>query len=74
LLKKRRIFNSSSIDVRVYFWTKDFREAAAIKSDVIIAVTTVFRENNIKIPFPQQEIYVQQQTAGPTAKRDRENI
>lgn len=52
-------FGSSSIELKVYFWVRDFREAAMIKSDMIVAIAVLFRTNNIKIPFPQQEIRLQ---------------
>jgi len=57
-------FNSSSIDVKVYFWTRDFRDALAIKSDVIIAVNTSFKQNHVKIPFPQQDVYIKTDSDG----------
>jgi potassium efflux system protein len=50
-------FNTSSIDVRVLFWTKHLREAHATRSDLIMAITSVFRANGIVIPFPQQDVY-----------------
>jgi len=52
-------FGSSSIELKLYFWVRDFREAATVKSDIIVAVATMFNENKIKIPFPQQEIRLQ---------------
>ncbi|MES2653255.1 MAG: mechanosensitive ion channel domain-containing protein [Bacteroidota bacterium] len=52
-------FGSSSIDLRIYFWVRDFRDSASIKSDIIIAIATIFKKNNIKIQIPKQEIYIQ---------------
>ncbi|MNR08291.1 Mechanosensitive channel MscK precursor [compost metagenome] len=49
---------SSSIDLRIYFWTKHIGEAAATRSDLIVAIVDTFKENGIAIPFPQQDIYI----------------
>lgn len=49
---------SSSIELKVYFWTKHIREANATKSDLIVAIVDTFKENGIAIPFPQQDVYL----------------
>lgn len=51
-------FNSSSIDVKIYFWTKHIGEVFSTKSDLIIAVNDAFKDHNIVIPFPQHEVYI----------------
>jgi small-conductance mechanosensitive channel len=51
-------FNDSAIDLRIYFWAKQMKESASIKSDLIIAITDAFRKNKIAIPFPQRDIYL----------------
>ncbi|MDB5148088.1 MAG: mechanosensitive ion channel protein, partial [Mucilaginibacter sp.] len=51
-------FNESTIDLRIYFWTKQMKDSFATRSDLIIAITDVFRKNNIAIPFPQQDVYL----------------
>lgn len=51
-------FGSSAINLKVLFWTRDFREALSIKSDVIVDITTLFREHKITIPFPQQDVHL----------------
>jgi potassium efflux system protein len=51
-------FSSSSIDVKVFFWTKHLRDSYATRSDLIVAITMAFRENKITIPFPQQNVYL----------------
>lgn len=51
-------FSDSAIDLRIYFWTKHLGEAFATRSDLIIAITAAFKENGIKMPVPQQEVYV----------------
>ncbi|MNT76908.1 hypothetical protein D3C72_2159680 [compost metagenome] len=51
-------FSNSSIDLKVYFWTKHIGDSYATRSDLIIAITAAFRANNITIPYPQQDIYL----------------
>lgn len=51
-------FNSSSIDMILSFWVKNIREAIQVKSDIILAIDRAFKENSIKIPFPQQELHI----------------
>jgi small-conductance mechanosensitive channel len=51
-------FSSSSIDVKVFFWTRHLRDSYATRSDLIIAITASFRSNGIVIPFPQQDVYL----------------
>lgn len=51
-------FNNSSIDLRIYFWTKNIGDTHATKSDLIMKIVTAFRTNGIEIPFPQQDIYL----------------
>ena len=53
-------FGGSSIDVQLNFWVRNFREMPAVKSDLIEAIDKKFREMDIKIPFPQQDIYIHQ--------------
>lgn len=51
-------FSNSSIDVRIYFWTKLMKDSFTTRSDLIMTITAVFAKNNIVIPFPQQEVYL----------------
>ncbi|WGQ10456.1 mechanosensitive ion channel [Pedobacter gandavensis] len=51
-------FSDSSIDLRIYFWTKHIGEALSTKSDLIVAIAAAFKEKGILIPFPQQEIFI----------------
>ncbi|MBN9297346.1 MAG: mechanosensitive ion channel [Filimonas sp.] len=50
--------NNSSIDIKIFFWVRHMREGILIKSDVIAAISRSFKENNIEIPFPQQEVHI----------------
>src|SRR5678810_1206209 len=51
-------FSSSAIDVQLSFWVRNIREWAAVKSDIILAIDTAFKENKIRIPLPQQDIHI----------------
>jgi small-conductance mechanosensitive channel len=51
-------FNSSSIDLKAIFWVRDYKEGAIVKSEMIKAIDIAFKENEIVIPFPQQDVYV----------------
>jgi small-conductance mechanosensitive channel len=51
-----RAFNSSSIDMQLFFWVRNIGEWMAVKTDAILAIDIAFKENGIKIPFPQQDL------------------
>jgi small-conductance mechanosensitive channel len=51
-------FASSSIDMSVKFWVSDYSTGITVKSDLIVAIDKLFKEKNIVIPFPQQDVYV----------------
>lgn len=53
-------FSNSSIDLKIYFWTKHIGDTYATRSDLIIAIAAAFKANNITIPYPQQDIYLHQ--------------
>ncbi|MTH15559.1 mechanosensitive ion channel domain-containing protein [Flavobacterium sp. LC2016-01] len=51
-------FKANSIDIVVKYWVNNINDANEVKSDLIISIDKVFRENNIEIPFPQQDIHI----------------
>jgi potassium efflux system protein len=51
-------FNASSIEMELSFWVHNLRQWPAVKSDMILAIDHAFKENNIKIPFPQQDLHI----------------
>lgn len=51
-------FGNSTIDLRMYFWTKHIGDTSVTRSDLIIAIATAFKANGISIPFPQQDIHL----------------
>lgn len=53
-------FANSSVNFKLYFWTKDAFRVENIKSDLRFLIIKKLRENNITIPFPQMDIYVKE--------------
>ncbi|MEO3408412.1 mechanosensitive ion channel domain-containing protein [Mucilaginibacter sp. CAU 1740] len=51
-------FDTSSINLNIYFWVANLSEANNVKSDLIVALTQVFRLNAVNIPFQQHDIYI----------------
>jgi small-conductance mechanosensitive channel len=54
-----RNFADSSINITISFWVMHVIQAPAIKSEVISAIDSKFKEHGIVIPFPQQDLHVQ---------------
>jgi len=63
-------FNSSSIDMKAIFWVRDYKEGASVKSEMIKAIDVAFREHEIIIPFPQQDVYIHPANEEPDKKTD----
>jgi len=51
-------FGESSINLRILFWVSHFRERRQARSQVIVAIDTLFRQHQIVIPFPQRDVHV----------------
>ena len=51
-------FASSSIEMSIRFWVAEYSTGITVKSDLIVAIDKLFKEKNIVIPFPQQDVYV----------------
>jgi len=62
--KKRNItvtleeFGEYSLKFKVYFWAKKTWEIINIKSDIRFAIDQSFRNNEVKIPFPQRDLHI----------------
>ena len=63
-------FNSSSIDMQLSFWVKNITDAVGVKSDIMLAIDHAFKENSIKIPFPQQELHIKSDSREVTYTRN----
>jgi potassium efflux system protein len=50
-------FNTSSVDLRLLFWS-NIDTWFLVKSEVMIKIFDAFKEHNINIPFPQQDVHI----------------
>jgi len=55
-------FGDSALNFEVRGWINSPWERMIIESDIRFRIDKVFRKNNIKIPFPQREIYINDNT------------
>ncbi|MBS0030622.1 mechanosensitive ion channel family protein [Chitinophaga sp. 22321] len=51
-------FGDSAIEIELIYWIRDIKEFLAVKSDLIAKIFTVFKKENITIPFPQQDLHI----------------
>lgn len=51
------LFADSSVQIRVLFWTSH-ENWVATKSEILQAIHQRFQENNIQIPYPQQDVHI----------------
>jgi len=51
-------FGASSLDFKIYFFSRNFMVIEDIKSDIRLEIDKQFRAKNISIPFPQREITI----------------
>lgn len=51
-------FGDSALIFEVYFFVKDSFRVEKIKSDIRFKIDSLFRENNITIPFPQRDVHL----------------
>lgn len=51
-------FGDNALQFKLVFTLNNSFEAVIVKSDIRFEIDRVFRENKIKIPFPQREIYM----------------
>lgn len=50
-------FGDSSIDIELRFWIKDpVNGTANVRSDVMLRIWDLFKENEIEIPFPHRDV------------------
>lgn len=55
-------FNSSSLDFQLLFYTEHIFRIGKIKSDIRRIIYRKFMENNITIPYPQMDVYMNPKT------------
>lgn len=52
-------FGESSLNFTLHFWSRNFMFIERITSDLRFEVDRLFRENDVTIPFPQRDLWVQ---------------
>jgi small-conductance mechanosensitive channel len=52
-------FKDSSINLSIKYWVSHFYLGNDVKSELLISIYNVFRENNIEIPFNQMDVNIQ---------------
>lgn len=63
--------NGSSVQLKVQFWVKEFKQGSLVSSDTIFAIDKLFKENGIIMPVQQQVILADthKMPASKTAKK-----
>lgn len=51
-------FGDSTLNFKLLFWSKHFKEIERVKSDLNFAINKAFREQKISIAFPQLDIHL----------------
>ncbi|MCF8236947.1 MAG: mechanosensitive ion channel [Saprospiraceae bacterium] len=51
-------FADSSLNFTLYFFSEEFLAIEFVKSDLRFAITRLFREHGIVIPFPQRDLWI----------------
>ncbi|NJK38503.1 MAG: mechanosensitive ion channel, partial [Oscillatoriales cyanobacterium SM2_3_0] len=54
-------FGDSSLDFDLRIWVAQPRRQVIIKSNLLYQIDAIFRERQIEIPFPQQDLYLRGQ-------------
>jgi small-conductance mechanosensitive channel len=54
-------FGDSSLDFRVLFWVKKSWDIQVFLSDIRFSIDKAFRENGVRIPFPQRDVHLFEQ-------------
>jgi small-conductance mechanosensitive channel len=57
-------FNESSIDISIKYWVPHFNYGNDVKSNLIMGIDVALKENNIVIPFPQQDLHIHTTSKG----------
>lgn len=69
VLKNREVlvmfsnFGDSSLDFELYFWARQSWTMPVTLSDLRFAIEKSFRENGIKIPYPQRDVWIKKNEA-----------
>ncbi|WP_422484735.1 mechanosensitive ion channel family protein [Gudongella sp. DL1XJH-153] len=51
-------FGDSSLDFEIFVWVSDPRDLIKVKTNINFKIFRIFKENNIEIPYPQQDLHL----------------
>lgn len=51
-------FGNSSLDFELHFYSTEYLRIEFIKSDIRYAITRLFRQHKVEIPFPQRDLWL----------------
>ncbi|MBY0516489.1 MAG: mechanosensitive ion channel [Bacteriovoracaceae bacterium] len=58
-------FGESSLDFDLRFWSSDIWYMDRVASDIRVEIMSLFRAQNIEIPFPQRDLHIKSEGKGP---------
>jgi small-conductance mechanosensitive channel len=69
-------FTNNSLNISIYFWVSHTREWKALRSEFIVAINKLLKENAIVFAIPQQDITVSNEPTnpGPDNKNEEKKI
>jgi len=72
-------FAESRIDIEVTFWVNNYLDFPFVKGELISKANELFKQNDIRIPFPQRDLYLKtlpesQKEAPPEKEKDSQNL
>lgn len=51
-------FGDSSLDFELLFWSENYDNVMAIRSDLRFLIDAKFKENKVEIPYPQRDLHI----------------
>lgn len=72
-------FADSRIDIEVTFWVNNYLEFPFVKGDLISKANELFKQNDIRIPFPQRDLHFKSVSDGiplgqPKKEEESQNL
>ena len=69
-------FTNNSLNISIYFWVSHTREWKALRSEFIVAINKLLKENEIVFAIPQQDITVNNEPTGlvPDNKNEEKRL
>ncbi len=65
-------FTNNSLNISIYFWVSHTREWKALRSEFIVAINKLLKENAIVFAIPQQDITLSNEPTSPGADNKNE--